>query len=63
MANAQKLPSGAWRTQATKTINGKKVRKSFTVTAEECGGDSKKAKALSERNAREWVLKDRKSVV
>lgn len=56
MATAKKLPSGAWRTQANKTINGKKVRKSFTVSPEECGGDSKKAKALSERNAREWIL-------
>ena len=56
MANASKLSSGAWRTLATKTINGKKVRKSFTVHPDECGGDSKKAKTLSERNAREWVL-------
>ena len=56
MAKARKLPSGAWRTQATKTINGKKVRKSFTVTLDECGGDSTKAKNLSEKNAREWVL-------
>ena len=56
MANARKLPSGAWRTLATKTINGKKVRKSFTVHPNECGGDSQKAKTLSERNAREWVL-------
>ena len=56
MANASKLSSGAWRTLATKTINGKKVRKSFTVSPDECGGDSKKAKTLSEKNAREWVL-------
>ena len=56
MANARKLPSGAWRTLATKTINDKKVRKSFTVRPNECGGDSTKAKVLSERNAREWVL-------
>jgi integrase len=56
MANASKLSSGAWRTLAAKTINGKKIRKSFTVHPDECGGDSKKAKTLSERNAREWVL-------
>ena len=31
MATAKKLPSGAWRTRATKTINGKKVTKSFTI--------------------------------
>ena len=47
MATARKLPSGAWRTQASKTIDGRYVRKSFTVHPDECGGDSKKAKALS----------------
>jgi len=56
MAKAIKLPSGAWRTQATKTINNKKVRKSFTVHPKECGGDSRKAKAQSELQAREWTL-------
>lgn len=30
MAKAQKLPSGTWRVQANKTVNGKLVRKSFT---------------------------------
>lgn len=54
MANAKKLPSGAWRTQASKVINGKKVRKSFTVHPNETNGDSRKAKALSEMQAREW---------
>lgn len=56
MATARKLPSGAWRTQASKTIDGRYVRKSFTVHPDECGGDSKKAKALSEKIARDWVL-------
>lgn len=42
MANAKKLPSGAWRTNASKTINGKKYYKSFTVSPKECGGDSRK---------------------
>lgn len=54
MANAKKLPSGAWRTQAKKTIDGVKVVKSFTVHPNDCGGDSRKAKALSELAAREW---------
>lgn len=54
MASAKKLPSGAWRTQASKVINGKKVRKSFTVHPNETNGDSRKAKALSEMQAREW---------
>lgn len=56
MANAKKLPSGAWRTRATKMINGQQVRKSFTVHPDECGDDWKKAKALSEKQAREWLF-------
>lgn len=56
MAKAQKLPSGAWRCRASKAINGKIVRKSFTVDPNECGGNSKKAKALCEAKAREWVI-------
>ena len=56
MANAVKLPSGAWRTRANKVINGKTIRKSFTVHPKECGNDSKKAKARSELLAREWVI-------
>ena len=44
MANARKLPSGAWRTQAKKKINGKIVRKSFTVHPDQTKGNSKKAK-------------------
>lgn len=30
MAKAKKLPSGNWRVQASKTVNGQKLRKSFT---------------------------------
>lgn len=56
MAQASKLPSGAWRTLASKRINGKTVRKSFTVSPDDFGGNSKKAKAQSELLAREWTL-------
>lgn len=56
MASARKLPSGAWRTQAKRSINGKKIVKSFTVHPKECGGDSRKAKTQSEMLAREWQL-------
>lgn len=56
MANARQLPSGAWQTRPTKTINGKVVTKCFTVHPNECGGDSKKAKVLSETKARHWIL-------
>lgn len=56
MANATKLSSGAWRTLASKTINGKKIHKSFTVHPRDCKGDSRKAKALSEMQAREWQI-------
>lgn len=59
MASAQRLPSGAWRTQATKTIDGKQVRKSFTVDPKDFGTDksaSIKAKAKSELLARNWIF-------
>ena len=56
MATARKLPSGAWRTRPSKYINGKKITKSFTVHPNECGGDSRKAKTLSETKARNWEL-------
>lgn len=56
MATAKKLPSGAWRTQVTKTIGGKKIKKSFTVTLKEAQGDSRRAKTLSETLARNWQL-------
>ena len=56
MANAKKLSSGAWRTQAFKMIDGKKVIKSFTVNPKDVGGDSRKAKMQSELLAREWQL-------
>lgn len=56
MATAKKLPSGAYRTRATKVVNGKKITKSFTVHPKECMGDTKKAKKLSELKADEWQL-------
>ena len=56
MASAQKLPSGAFRTQASKKIDGKLVRKSFTVHPNDCDGDWRKAKALSEKLANNWIF-------
>lgn len=56
MATAKKLPSGSWRTQVSKIINDKTVRKSFTVHPNQTKGDSRKAKALSEMQAREWQI-------
>ena len=56
MANAKQLPSGAWRTRPSKYIDGKKITKSFTVHPDECGGDWKKAKKLSENRASNWLL-------
>lgn len=56
MASAKKLPSGAWRTRATKIIDGKQVRKSFTVHPDECGGDWRQAKAKSESMAQNWLF-------
>lgn len=47
MANAKKLPSGSWRVQASKTINGKLVKKSFT-------SDNKKE---AEFLASQWQIK------
>lgn len=62
MASAKKLPSGAWRTLASKKINGKIVRKSFTVNPKDIGGDSKeaskKAKLQSELLARNWAFEE-----
>lgn len=63
MASARKLPSGAWRTQVKKTINGKKVVKSFTVHPKDCKGDSRKAKDQSELLARQWRLSAEESEV
>ena len=54
MAKAQRLPSGSWRTLESKVINGRMVRRSFTVSPDECGGDSRKARNLSELKARMW---------
>ena len=54
MAKARKLPSGAWRTQASKMTGGKRVVRSFTVHPDETGGNSRNAKVKSELLAREW---------
>lgn len=56
MAVAKKLPSGSWRVQASKVVNGKKISKSFTVSPTETGGSSRKAKATAEMKAREWQI-------
>ena len=56
MAQARKLPSGAYQTRVTKVINGKKITKSFTVHPKQCKGDSRKAKDQSEMLARQWRL-------
>ena len=56
MANAKKLPSGAWRTQASKNVNGKRLIRSFTVHPDETKGDSRKAKQKSELLARQWQI-------
>lgn len=63
MALARKLESGSWQTRATKVINGKKVTKSFTVHPKQCKGDSRKAKQLSEKLAREWQLETDESKI
>ena len=63
MANAKKLPSGAWRTQASKNVNGKRLIKSFTVHPDETKGDSRKAKQKSELLARQWqISKEQQSI-
>ena len=54
MAKAKQLPSGSCRTQESKVVNGRVVRRSFTVSPAECGGDWRKARNLSELNARMW---------
>lgn len=45
MAKAKKLPSGNWRVQASKVIDGKQVRKSFTAS------DKRKAELM----AAQWL--------
>lgn len=56
MAVAKMTPSGAWRCRPSMVIDGKVVIKSITVHPDECGGNSKKAKAKAEMLAREWQL-------
>ena len=65
MADAKRLPSGSWRCRAKKVINGQTIVKSFTVSPDEFGGDtrtaSKKAKDKAELMAREWQLSQEKT--
>lgn len=61
MASAKKLSSGSWQTVASKNVNGKRIKKSFTVHPSETFGDSRKAKALSEMQAREWQFSNEAS--
>lgn len=56
MASAKKLPSGSWRVQVLKVIDGKKVKKSFTESPDDYAGDWRKAKSMAEKKAREWML-------
>ena len=56
MASAKKLPSGSWRVQIKKVIDGKVVKKSFTVSPKDFAGDSKKAKKQAEYLADEWFF-------
>ena len=61
MANAKKLPSGSWRVQARKIINGKSIVKSFTVSPKDFASEppkqaSLKAKAQAEMLARNWIF-------
>lgn len=56
MANARKLPSGAYQTRVTKVINGKKITKCFTVHPKEFKNDARKAKDQSELLARQWRM-------
>lgn len=55
MASVKKLPSGSWRAQASHVVNGKRIVRSFTVSPKECANDSRKAKALAELKASEWL--------
>ncbi len=63
MAKASKLPSGAWRVQASKNVNGKRIVRSFTVHPDETKGDSRKAKQKAELLARQWQIeKEQQSI-
>lgn len=55
MASAKKLPSGSWRVQVKKVVDGKVIKKSFTVSPKECADDSKKAKEKAEYLASLWI--------
>jgi len=63
MADVERLPSGAFRIRANKTINGKTVRKSFSVHPKECGGSEKLAKKKCRHMADEWILAKEESII
>lgn len=56
MGSPKLLPSGSYRVQACKTIDGKKVKKSFTVSPADCGGDARMAKKRAALMADEWMM-------
>lgn len=60
MASASKLASGSWRVQVKKVVDGKIIKKSFTVSPKDFPGDareaSRKAKAQAELLARKWIF-------
>ena len=56
MASAKKLPSGTWRVQVSKVVNGKKIKRSFSANPSDFGGDWRKAKAHAELLARNWTF-------
>jgi len=60
MASAKKLDSGSWRVQVKKVVDGKTIKKSFTVSPKDFPGDareaSRKAKAQAELLARNWIF-------
>ena len=62
MASAKRLASGSYRVQATKTIDGKRVVKSFTVSPKDYGGNTKDAAKMAKNQAellaREWLMNE-----
>ena len=56
MASASRLQSGSYRVQVTKTIDGKKIKKSFSASPDDYAGDWRKAKSQAELMARNWQM-------
>lgn len=63
MPKVEQLASGSFRYRVTKTINGKKVTKSFVVSPDETGGNAKKAKALVKMKGENWLFETTSQVV